>query len=125
MKSGNYIDVLREPHRYFEENYELLINVLKNSFGEHAEGFSYSRSCTTTDCILIDLDCAEISINISRVEINEYGLFNIFLETVGYSNYLEKHFKYPLLPTEEEKTLFEIENGIAYPIKTYKEDIFD
>lgn len=33
---------------------------------------------------------------------------------------LDKHFRYPLLPTEEERTLFEIEFGIQYPLKANK-----
>lgn len=47
----------------------------------------------------------------------DLGEFNIYGDNGLVTNHLERRFKHPLLPTEEERTLFEIEFGLEYPIK--------
>lgn len=67
----------------------------------------------------VDVNNYYLDLNLSKISVDALGRFNVLRDGEGVSvaSHLEKHFKYPLLPTEEERTLFEIEFGFEYPLK--------
>lgn len=53
----------------------------------------------------------------SATTILVFGQVSIEYPTLGQIHFLEKYFRNPFRPTEEERILFEIEFGIKYPLK--------
>lgn len=50
--------------------------------------------------------------------IHTYGIISmIIVDWPKIIHFLDKHFRNPFKPTEEERVLFEIEHGFSYPIE--------
>lgn len=117
------LDVLKDPYLYIQQDVDGVVLLLRRHFKYDVRAYKYPwNNNSMLDCIEISDEPLSfvVSINFSKEAMVGRGFSNFVNQDIDISH-LEKYFKYPLLPTEEECTLFEIEFGIKYPIEAYKE----
>jgi len=106
------IEVLKNPH----SNLELLSEEFFKSCGFRC-GIDV---CTTYIKIASNTHC-NVYINLIVAMVEWDGRYSLLIrETEEFVDFLEDLFKYPLLPTKEERGLFFIEFGFEYPIEEHQ-----
>lgn len=115
MISKEDLEVLKSPHSF---NAETIKDTLEKAF-PLANAVNFSDEFLS---LSFGIDRMKLEINWVKFMREDFGNFNVY-DKMDYIRFIEKHFKYPLLPTEEERTLFEIEFGVSYPIEAYRGDL--
>lgn len=102
------MDILRKP---LDWDMDVLRDAIKKVYPS-----AFFRNKSDRYVVQLTFDSADIDINYNTYVAEVYGDFNTYNAEGGVISNLEKYFKYPLLPTEEERTLFKIEFGVDYPL---------
>lgn len=103
------IKILKEP---FKRDISTVLETIRKVY-------PYASAVITKSLHFINIKSEEnmVEVNFEDYLKEMYGDFNTYSSEFDVIKHLEKHFKYPLLPTEEERILLQIEHGVRYPLK--------